>query len=581
MKELENACEAINKDEDLLDRAERRDLPTPHQELIWRGKEGLTGESSTSLDTSEEIGFSELDAMLNWNTSSSFENLDHMLTTSTPKRTRTPAPRRSGVYDPIADDMINRMKASANRIPTTTASTFDLSNQSYLILSPLERRDDTFMNPFNKPEAPEKSSDPDEPDITIDDMVFRNNRDINSGAVKDPQPKFGVPVRPVAGGADSDYLHAVPKDRYRSHFNAMRNPDTVKDDLAFRMLRKDSNHSDPDLLGIVRNSSILLPRRAWENGGKFSSRSSSSSSLVFQPHNKHSKASRSLSEGITEIIRKQSSRPSADFNHLVSYCDVEDIVQWNKIKGQDAQKQQGSNKYKTKTLERRRKKKQGNNAKDRTVFGVLYKVKDNDSEDYSSDNSNNNNNTKDDSTELTSDHTNVNSDSISHDDMIINNNNDNNDPNTNFDIKPSESINEDESIDSLAGITEQLSLESTASINTTDTSNTSLLTVLEIQGAISEQSSPRDNENQNEDETDPILYKTSDVINVDKSSEDLEKITEEENDAFDNENKEDETPCDDLEINVDHHQTNKSEELQDSHHNQDQQGLETMVRYLD
>ena len=572
MKELENACETINKDEDLLDRAERRDLPTPHQELIWQGKEEFKGESSTSLDTSEEIGFSELDAILNWNTSSSFENLDHMLTTSTPKRTRTPAPRRSGVYDPIADDMINRMKASANRIPTTTASTFDLSSQSYLILSPLERGDDTFMNPFNKPEAPEKSSDPDEPDITIDDMVFRNNRDINSGAVKDPQPKFGMPVRPVAGGADSDYLHAIPKDRYRSHFNAMRNPDTVKDDLAFRMLRKDSNQSDPDLLGIVRNSSILLPRRAWENGGKFSSRSSSSSSLVFQPQNKHSKASRSLSEGITEIIRKQSSRPSADFNHLVSYCDVEDIVQWNKIKGQDAQKQ-GSNKYKTKTLERRKKKKQGNNAKDRTVFNVLFKVKDIDSEDYSSDNSINNTNNY--TTDLTSDHINENSD-----DIIINNNVDSNDPNTNFDIKPAESINEDESIDSLTGITEQLSLESTASMNTTDTSNTSLLTVLEIQGAISEQTSPRDNENQNEEENDAILH-TSDVINVDTDNTDLEKITVGDNGAFDIENEEDKIACDDSEINVDHHQANKYQHLQDNQHNQEQQGLETMVRYFD
>ena len=130
------------------------------------------------------------------------------------------------------------------------------------------------------------------------------------------------------------------------------------------------------------------------------------------------------------------------------------------------------------------------------------------------------------------DHTNVNNNSVSHDDMIINNNIDNNDPNTNFDIKPSESIIEDESIDSLAGITEQLSLESTASLNTTDTSNTSLLTVLEIQGAISEQSSPRDNENQNENENDPILYNTSDVINVDKDNADLENITEEENDAF-------------------------------------------------
>jgi hypothetical protein len=209
----------------------------------------------------------------------------------------------------------------------------------------------------------------------------------------------------------------------------------------------------------------------------------------------------------------------------------------------DAQKQ-GSNKYKTKTLERRKKKKQGNNAKDRTVFGALYKVKDIDSEDYSSDNSNNNTNNY--TTELTSDQINEYSD-----DIIINNNVDSNDPNTNFDIKPGESINEDESIDSLTGITEQLSLESTASINTTDTSNTSLLTVLEIQGAISEPTSPRDNENQNEEENDAILH-TSDVINVDTDNTGLEKNMVEDNDAFDIENEEDKTPCDDSEINKRH-----------------------------
>ena len=229
-----------------------------YQELIWRGRLG-GDESSTSLDTSEEMNFSELDNLLNWNTSSSFENID-TLTTSTPNRPRTPAMRRSGVSDPVSDDMINRLKASANKIPTTTVNTFGLSNQSYLVISPLQRNNDSFTNPFNKPEPVEQ--DPDEPDITLDDMTYRLNRDSNAG-IQESEPKFGIPKRPSLGGSSSDYLHAVPKDKYRSNFNAMRYPDTVKDDLAFRQLRKDSNHSDPDLLGIVRNSSILLPRRAW------------------------------------------------------------------------------------------------------------------------------------------------------------------------------------------------------------------------------------------------------------------------------------------------------------------------------
>merc|ERR1719410_2953857 len=103
--------------------------------------------------------------------------------------------------------------------------------------------------------------DPDsEPDIRGDDSFLRNLRDANQIRVIEPQPKFGVPLGPVTAGAASDYLHAVPGGKYRSTFNRMRHPDLVKDDLAFRHLRKDEQLSDPGGLGIVKDPhGVLAP----------------------------------------------------------------------------------------------------------------------------------------------------------------------------------------------------------------------------------------------------------------------------------------------------------------------------------
>ena len=72
-------------DTDLLDRAERRDLPTAHQELIAQARNNDT----TSLNTSTEMIFNDMDNSMNWNTSNSFENIFE-------QRQRTPARRRSG-----------------------------------------------------------------------------------------------------------------------------------------------------------------------------------------------------------------------------------------------------------------------------------------------------------------------------------------------------------------------------------------------------------------------------------------------------------------------------------------------------
>jgi len=320
LNELEVICNNIANDEDLLDRAERRDLPTAHQELIWRGRESDNATEDTSHNTSGEIAFSDLDNIMNWNTSSSFENIAGFVT---PSRARTPSSRRSGVTDKKLDDMAFRKIIAANKVPTTSANIgMGLGNQSYLLLSPVLSPATSCLNVHDF-----QFGQDDEPDTRTDDVLFRNIRDANLTKVIDPQPMFGIPLGPVSGGANSDYLHAVPEGKYRSTFHPMRNHDIVKDDLAFRVLRKDENLSDPHHLGIVKDpNGLIMPRRLWPPN-----QVNRSSPVVFYP-NKHNQVMRSLSENISQIIKKQSSKPSAGLNDIIKYQDLQDPLVYDCMK---------------------------------------------------------------------------------------------------------------------------------------------------------------------------------------------------------------------------------------------------------
>ena len=311
LSELEAVCSDMAKDEDLLDRAERRDLPTVHQMMWRRGEDEEDEEETSQVNTSAETAFSDLDNILNWNTSSSFENVLDLAS-----RARTPTNRRSAVTDKVADDMAVRRVSQANKTPTKSLSSLALHNQSYLLLSPV-------LSPATSSAVlePEPSGN-DEPDTRTDDLLFRNIRDANLAPVLEPQPKFGLPnlsLGPPGVGATSDYLHAVPADRYRSTFHPMKNPDVVKDDLAFRVLRKDSNLGDPDTLGIVKDPhGVIQPARVWPPDPKLQRERESRGPVVFYP-NRHNLVMQSLSSDIAQIIRKQSCKPGAAEAELVNY----------------------------------------------------------------------------------------------------------------------------------------------------------------------------------------------------------------------------------------------------------------------
>ena len=76
--DLEDAMAFITMDVDLLDRAERRDLPTPHQQLIAKARalETLNENGNSTTDCNTDLDFSDMDNFMNWNTSSSFENFE-------------------------------------------------------------------------------------------------------------------------------------------------------------------------------------------------------------------------------------------------------------------------------------------------------------------------------------------------------------------------------------------------------------------------------------------------------------------------------------------------------------------------
>ena len=303
--ELEAVCSNIAADEELLDRAERRDLPTAHQLLIWRDREAA--QLHTSAESSSQL--SDIDNCLNWNTSSSFEHI------SAPAA-RTPGPRRrSGVSDKVADDMAVRRMSAANKVPSTvtSASMAELANTSYLAVPAA---------------AASEEWDPDsEPDIRGDDSFLRNLRDANQIRVIEPQPKFGVPLGPVTAGAASDYLHAVPGGKYRSTFNRMRHPDLVKDDLAFRHLRKDEQLSDPGGLGIVKDPhGVLPPASPWppsRSQDTWASPALSPAPGSGEADTERSQIMRSLSENIAQIIRKQSAVPGASLDTIITYEDLQ------------------------------------------------------------------------------------------------------------------------------------------------------------------------------------------------------------------------------------------------------------------
>lgn len=143
--------------------------------------------------------------------------------------------------DRKADDMAFR-KLNKDRYNTINDSQGVTARISYLLTSPVFNKPVDGYNSLRKKKKKGK-----EPDVELDDVVYRNVKHTNETLkVVDPQPPFGIPVGPISPASNSDYLHATPEITRRPMFIPKKIPDVVKDDLAYRNLRKDPS-KEPSL----------------------------------------------------------------------------------------------------------------------------------------------------------------------------------------------------------------------------------------------------------------------------------------------------------------------------------------------
>jgi hypothetical protein len=256
LDEALNELEAIYNslglgDEDLLDRAERRELMTPKFN----------------------------DNFNDWN-----GNDDEIQLRSQPATPLRRMQRRSTLPDKLQDDMaFRRMNSMSKEKPNYKDAQAQIS---YMLASPA-------YVPYASDD--EKNSDRNEPDIVHDDVVYRNIKQTNNRLKTiDPQPPFGIPVGPVSPAPQSDYLHATPETKVRSRFIPRRSPDIVSDDLAYRSLRKDNRHSNvfngDEYNGHVNNN---------QNYTEYPFTKDSAANL------KKKRAVRSLSANIFTMIQKE------------------------------------------------------------------------------------------------------------------------------------------------------------------------------------------------------------------------------------------------------------------------------------
>nr|CAD7256765.1 unnamed protein product [Timema shepardi] len=300
-------------DEDLLDRAERRDLPTIHQQ--GDDLNGIMAYNSYSYRGAES------DSGFNYGLVSS--SAESLYGSDTPmRRHRAPPLRRSGIPDKVTDDMAFRRLNHKEKSGSQDIRNVVSQAGSYLLVSPVLGQSASSETNFSGLEQKYINIAPkQEPDTTYDDVVFRNIRHTNNTLkVIDPQPPFGIPLGPVTAAPNSDYLHATPEDKYRPTFKPRKSPDVVKDDLAFRNLRKDQQ-KDPVLFPIDDLNIFLTTVNSNVN-----QKSDSNFSL------RKKRAVRSLSANLQNITRKEPLSLSInncdqDFEKAQSLSDLPEALQ--------------------------------------------------------------------------------------------------------------------------------------------------------------------------------------------------------------------------------------------------------------
>ncbi|KAI1293641.1 hypothetical protein HDE_06451 [Halotydeus destructor] len=295
LNELEDLFAQIGlEDEDLLDRAERRDLPEKFQltrarerEREARRKEPTAlGHNNNRGPTYANVG--DLRRSANYDTGHTLQatSMNHLeLCTANASQTRglpgrhghgaaiiqrAPPLRRSAIPDVVYDDLAVRkltQASSGNNGGSSSAPGRPGGTHSPpLAGAGLKQRQAFNHHPvpsyllcssvYTPTLSAESLLQPEmgEPNIEKDDLSYRKLTQADAANVLPPHPPFGIPLGPVVGtSVASDYLNKdvdkrkklnYPKPSYQAHI--------VRDDMAFRTLRKDLRDAD-------RKSPLLLP----------------------------------------------------------------------------------------------------------------------------------------------------------------------------------------------------------------------------------------------------------------------------------------------------------------------------------
>lgn len=265
-------------DEDLLERAEEREKTVAAQKFAQSKSESFPAWNA------HRGAFSD--------SNFSYEPFD---VTNTPKKKRLV--KKSSDVDRKSDDMAFR-KMHKERTTISDPQSV-ISSVSYLLATPI-RGDETEINNEIKPTRAKKQNK--EPDITLDDVVFRTIKHAkNSLKLPEPQLPFGIPLGPITPAANSDYLHAIPDDEPKS----TKIPDVVKDDLAYRNLRKDTT-KEPALPPLTSEDFV--------NNNNF-----------FYEKTKKKRAIRSMSANIYNLMHNQ--EPENEFKNMDNLDDIADAME--------------------------------------------------------------------------------------------------------------------------------------------------------------------------------------------------------------------------------------------------------------
>ncbi|XP_046397839.1 uncharacterized protein LOC124164527 isoform X2 [Ischnura elegans] len=203
---------------------------------------------------------------------------------------------------PLTDDMAyRRLHSKEKASPPSQQGVGGVVAQagSFLLVSPTLGPAEPWTEP------PPNSINPGEPDITLDDVVYRSVRQANAHISQDPQPPFGIPIGPVTRAPESDYLHVKPPSPSPTS-RAKKTPDVVKDDLAFRSLRKDRPaHAQPIRPVPLRGITSPPPRSSSSLSSVSSPPPLPPPTMDFQAIRKK-RAVRSLSANLLGILQSAS-----------------------------------------------------------------------------------------------------------------------------------------------------------------------------------------------------------------------------------------------------------------------------------